>query len=93
MGTASRQTTRRIQIRAPASSGTIFADFACRSHRLIVEVDGATHSTAAELEHDRRRSELLSKLGYRVIRISNDEVMNGMEEVLVLIRELLTSET
>ena len=70
--------------------GPYFADFACRSHRLIVEVDGATHSTEAELEHDGRRTALLQKLGYRVIRITNDEALNGMDEVLTLIREALT---
>ncbi len=67
--------------------GTYFADFACRSEGLIVEVDGATHSTAAELEHDRKRSAFLRAQGYRVMRISNDEVLNGMDEVLTLIRD------
>jgi len=72
--------------------GPYFADFACRSQRLIVEVDGATHSTKAELEHDERRTALLRKLGYRVIRITNDEALNGMDEVLVLIRDRLKRE-
>jgi very-short-patch-repair endonuclease len=67
--------------------GPYFADFACRSHRLIVEVDGAIHATNAEIEHDERRTALLRKLGYRVIRITNDEALNGMDEVLVLIRD------
>ncbi len=72
--------------------GPYFADFACRSHRVIVEVDGATHSTEAELEHDGRRTAFLRRLGYRVIRISNDEALNGMDEVLVLIRDRLKRE-
>jgi very-short-patch-repair endonuclease len=72
--------------------GPYFADFACRSQRLIVEVDGATHSTKAELEHDERREAHLRKLGYRVIRITNDEALNGMDEVPVLIRDRLKRE-
>jgi very-short-patch-repair endonuclease len=72
--------------------GPYFADFACRSHRLIVEVDGATHATAAELGYDERRTDFLRKLGYRVIRITNDEALNGMDEVLVLISDRLKRE-
>ena len=69
--------------------GPYFADFACRSARLIIEVDGATHSTDAELEHDRLRTAFMEKQGYRILRISNDESMNGMDEVLTLIRQAL----
>ena len=72
--------------------GPYFADFACRSQRLIVEVDGATHSTEKELEYDDRRTGLFNKLGYRVFRISNDQVLNGMDEVLTLIRGWLQRE-
>ena len=46
----------------------------------------------AELEHDGRRTALLRRLGYRVIRIANDEALNGMDEVLVLIRDGLKRE-
>ena len=66
--------------------GPYFADFACRSMKLVVEVDGATHSTPAELKHDQKRTAFLQQQGYRMLRISNDEVLNGMDEVLTLIR-------
>jgi very-short-patch-repair endonuclease len=71
--------------------GPYVADFACRSMRLIVEVDGATHSTEDELVHDARRTAFLETQGYRVLRIDNDEVLHGMDEVLVLILEALTA--
>ena len=69
--------------------GRFFADFAARSHGLIVEVDGATHATAEELKKDAFRTAFLETQGYRVLRLTNDEVLNGMDEVLVLIREAL----
>ena len=69
--------------------GPYFADFACRSMKFVVEVDGATHSTPAELEHDQKRTAFLQQQGYRVLRISNDEVLNGLDEVLILIRAAL----
>ncbi len=74
-----------------APVGPYIADFLCRELRLIVEVDGATHSPDFEITRDAARSSQLEKLGCRVIRFHNDEVMNGMEEVLTLIRDALHS--
>jgi very-short-patch-repair endonuclease len=48
--------------------GPYFADFACREQRLIVEIDGATHSTDTELRHDLRRAGFLHAQGYRVMK-------------------------
>jgi very-short-patch-repair endonuclease len=69
--------------------GPYFADFASRSAKFVVEVDGSTHSTPDELKHDKVRTAFMYKQGYRVLRISNDEVMNGLDEVLTVIREAL----
>jgi very-short-patch-repair endonuclease len=66
-------------------AGPYVADFACRTLKLVIEVDGATHSTDEERQYDARRTAFLGGQGYRVLRVSNDEVMNGMEEVLSLI--------
>jgi very-short-patch-repair endonuclease len=68
------------------SAGPYVADFMCRELKLIVEADGATHSTAAELERDRARTRQLEVQGYRVLRFHNDEIINGMDEVLTIIR-------
>lgn len=69
--------------------GPYFADFACRDAKLVIEVDGATHATPDELKHDRIRTDFMQQQGYRVLLISNDEVLNGMDEVLTLIRQAL----
>ena len=69
--------------------GPYIVDFACREQRLIVEVDGATHSTEEELAHDNRRTELLKSERYGIIRFQNDEILNGMDEVLTLIPQAL----
>jgi very-short-patch-repair endonuclease len=68
-----------------APIGPYVADFVCREKKLIVEVDGATHSTDAEVSRDVARTKHLNTLGYEVIRFDNDEVMNGMDQVLTLI--------
>ena len=72
-----------------APVGPYIVDFVCRENKLIIEVDGATHSSESEVAKDNRRSSRLSTLGYRIIRFHNDEIINGMDEVLTLINEAL----
>jgi len=69
--------------------GSFIADFVCREQRLVVEVDGATHSTDEELAYDNRQAGFLKSGGYAVIRFQNDEILNGMDEVLTLILQAL----
>lgn len=69
---------------ATNSCGTIegfFADFVCREHRLVVEVDGATHSTDEELAYDARREQALDEAGFRILRFSNNEVFHNIDDV------------
>ncbi len=69
--------------------GPYFADFCCREHKLIVEVDGATHSTDAELAADARRTAHLAAQGYRIIRFTNAEMFENAVGVLETILTLL----
>lgn len=39
--------------------GPYFVDFLCREHALVIEVDGATHSTEEEINRDKRRERFL----------------------------------
>jgi very-short-patch-repair endonuclease len=63
------------------SVGPYIADFACRDCKLIVEVDGATHGTDAEVNYDERRSACLREQGYRILRFWNDDVYKGLPDV------------
>jgi very-short-patch-repair endonuclease len=62
--------------------GGYVVDFLCRKAKLVVEIDGATHSTDEELRRDLIRTAFLERLGYRVIRFQNEDVYNAMEGVL-----------
>jgi very-short-patch-repair endonuclease len=73
--------------------GPYFADFLCRSKLLIIEVDSATHSTEEEKRRDHARTLFLKEQNYRIFRVTNDEVMIGMDEVLTLIRDELGRES
>ena len=61
------------------SIGQYIADFACRSLKLIVEVDGATHGDVA---YDERRTRWLETNGWTVVRVTNVDVFTQMEGVL-----------
>ena len=65
--------------------GPFFADFACRKSKLVIEIDGATHSTPEELEHDARRTAFLTSQGYRVIRFSNEQILGDLDPVIHII--------
>lgn len=63
-------------------------DFVCLSKRLIIEVDGEIHQY--QLEKDGERELLLKeKKGFRILRFTNDEVINNRETVLSKIKETL----
>jgi very-short-patch-repair endonuclease len=61
--------------------GPYYADFACREARLVIEIDGATHSTERELAYDKAREDFLRAQGYRVIRFSNGDVCEQTDSV------------
>jgi very-short-patch-repair endonuclease len=56
------------------------ADFAARSERLIVELDGDTH--AGREAYDAARTTALEDRGYRVLRFTNADVMTNLDGVL-----------
>lgn len=58
-----------------------YADFLCKEAALIVELDGGQHAEARS-EHDLRRTKVLERQGYRVIRFWNHDVFGNIEEVL-----------
>jgi very-short-patch-repair endonuclease len=73
-----------------ATAGPYVADFLCRERKLIIEVDGATHSSDAQMASDRQRTAHLGRLGFRMIRLQNIEVLEAMDQALMVIRDALS---
>ena len=66
------------------------ADFACVEARLIVEIDGGYHDyTYAD---DRSRQRRLEQSGWKVLRFSNEDVLDDVEAVAVAIARHLNRE-
>ncbi|HMN72441.1 MAG TPA: DUF559 domain-containing protein [Rhodoblastus sp.] len=68
-----------LQFRRQAPCGAFIADFLCHAAPLVIEIDGATHSTDAELGRDRRRDVWFVANGWRVLWFRNDEVYNNFD--------------
>jgi very-short-patch-repair endonuclease len=62
--------------------GPYIVDFLCREARLIVEVDGATHSEDREVAYDTKREVFLKAEGYRIIRVQNEDAYKRIVDVL-----------
>jgi very-short-patch-repair endonuclease len=67
-------------------------DFVTLDGKLIVEVDGVTHSTSSEMKRDKARTEVLEACGFLVVRVSNTDVYENLEGVLEMIETSLRFE-
>jgi very-short-patch-repair endonuclease len=60
-------------------------DFVALDAKLVIEVDGATHSTDAEFLRDAERTRTLESFGFHVVRVSNLDVYGNLDGVLEMI--------
>ncbi len=60
--------------------GRYVVDFYCHAARLVVELDGVQHGWYAEYDADRTKA--LESAGLHVIRFTNDEIRDGLDDVL-----------
>lgn len=57
----------------------IIVDFICRKLKLVIEVDGYSHSF--KVNKDKERDVLLKKNGYHVLRVLEKDVKNDIDNV------------
>ena len=70
--------------------GPYVVDFFCRERKLVIEVDGHSHDTTAEV--DLRREQYLRQQGLHVIRFGNDDVIRNLDGVTEAICSALEEE-
>ena len=78
-----RRRSQGTKFRRQAPIGQFIVDFACLSHRVVVEVDGRHHLGDAQ---DQERDRWLAARGFRVLRFQNQEVLMDVASVLDRIR-------
>lgn len=67
--------------------GPYFADFACISRRLVIEVDGDHH--AFQVEADALRTAAMEREGWRVVRFWANQVIENPEGTWAEIEQIL----
>jgi very-short-patch-repair endonuclease len=60
---------------------SFIVDFYCSAAKLVIEIDGAQHSTVQGTEYDAQRSAVLAQYGLTVLRFSNSEIDRAFPSV------------
>ena len=68
-------------------------DFAYLDCRLAIELDGEYHTDADQQHDDAVRTKNLEALGWHVLRFTNEQILNNLDEVLAKIKSAIESAT
>ena len=71
--------------------GDYVADFYCHEAQLVIECDGSVHESNELWHHDQARDAYMIAQGLRVLRFTNDRILNDTEDVLEEIAKYLPS--
>ena len=69
--------------------GDYVADFYCHEAQLVIECDGSVHESNEQWHHDSKRDAHMIAQGLRVLRFTNNRILNDTEEVLEEIAKYL----
>jgi len=67
--------------------GDYIVDFYCPKLKLAVEVDGTTHLENKDIIYDKNRTEALNKLGIKILRFWNNDILDGLAEAADIIEK------
>lgn len=80
---------RPLRFRRQYIIGDYIVDFVCLEKMLVVEVDGEYHSTDEQKALDELRTEYLNSVDFSVVRFTNEQVINHINDVVAHIEELI----
>ena len=69
--------------------GSYIVDFAGRKKRIVIELDGGQHNEIQNKINDDKRTEYLISIGYKVLRLWNNEIDNNIEGVYLKLAALI----
>lgn len=69
--------------------GEYIVDFYCHEYRLVIEIDGNTHSQDGAERKDQKRTAFLESQDLQVIRFTNQEVLHKIDGVMETLQTLL----
>ena len=71
--------------------GDYIADFYCHEACLLIECDGSVHDRNEQWHHDQNRDAYMVANGLRVLRFTNEQILDNPERILEEISKYLSS--
>jgi very-short-patch-repair endonuclease len=79
---------RNLKFRRQVPIGNYVADFVCIESKIVIECDGGQHM---ESSSDTTRDTAIGKLGFKVLRFWNNDILKNIDGVLEVILDECTS--
>lgn len=76
-----------VRIRRQHPIYKYIADYYCHELKLIIEIDGEIHLSKENKEYDISRDITLNEFGIQIIRFTNEQVINGLDQVIIEINK------
>jgi very-short-patch-repair endonuclease len=76
-----------LRFRPQHPKDIFIADFYCHPIKLVIEIDGEIHKTTYQKEYDIGRTAELNYWGIEVIRVTNEEIENKINQVIKAIQQ------
>ncbi|ANF55956.1 hypothetical protein DA69_09700 [Brevundimonas naejangsanensis] len=74
--------TQGFHFRRQAPFRGYYLDFVCFDRRLVIEVDGVTHTVEARANRDKMRNAVLAGEGFTTLRFDNAAVRDDLDGVM-----------
>ena len=84
MGALARLAFKAHNSGGRSRSTALVVDLYCHASKLVVEIDGKQHAWFSH--YNAGRTEILERIGVRVVRFTNEEVCDDLDFVLARIR-------
>ena len=78
-----------IKFRRQFAIEPFIVDFAAVEIKLIIEIDGATHSSDDRVKYDDARTQFLTSQDWQIIRVWNNDIYNNLNGVLQSISQIV----
>jgi transcriptional regulator len=75
----------KFRIQHPISR--FIADFYCHELKLVIELDGGIHEKEENKELDKNRDGEMKELGLKILRFTNQDVIENIQDVLLTIKK------
>jgi very-short-patch-repair endonuclease len=82
-----------VKFRRQHPINLFIVDFYCHELKLVIEIDGEIHNNEESKEYDINRTAELNKYGIKVVRFSNDQVINNTDMIIDKIKLVITELT